>query len=105
MLSYCHSLVTQFATIETAYRSFLNEAKKVRVSFERPGWRSHPKSGANSQPNEYPFESLGKGLSGAENRSREWKNSAQDRKTEISETEHADFVMHQTGLQYINVPH
>ena len=46
------------------------------MSFERPGeagpappgWRSHPKSGANSQPNKCPFESLGKGLSGAENR-------------------------------------
>ena len=49
---------------------------KVRASVERPGeagpappgWRSHPKSGANSQPNECPFESVGKGLSGAENR-------------------------------------
>ena len=49
---------------------------KVRVSFERlgkagpapPGWRYRPKSGANSQPNECPFESLGKELSGEENR-------------------------------------
>ena len=42
--------------------------RKFRVAFERPGgWRSHPKSGANSQPNWCPFEILGKGLSGAEN--------------------------------------
>ena len=75
MRSYCHSLVKQFATIETAYRSFLMKLQgKVRVSFERPGkagpappgWRSHPKSGANSQPNQCPIESLGKGLSGIE---------------------------------------
>ena len=33
-----------------------------------PGCRSHPKSGANSQPNKCPIESLGKGLSIAENR-------------------------------------
>ena len=33
-----------------------------------PGWRSHPKSGANSQPNYCQFESLGEGLSGSENR-------------------------------------
>ena len=39
------------------------------------------------------------------NQSREWKNSAQDRKTEISETEHADYAMHLIGLLYINVPH
>ena len=77
MLSYCHSLVTQFATIETAYEVFLMKLQgKVRVSFERPddawpappGWRSHPKSGANSQPNWCSFASLGKELSGAENR-------------------------------------
>ena len=39
------------------------------------------------------------------NQSREWKNSEQDRKTEILETEHADSVMHLIGLHYINVPH
>ena len=37
MLSYCHTLVTQFATIETAYRSSMKLQRKVRVSFERPG--------------------------------------------------------------------
>ena len=75
MLSYCHSLVTQFATIETAYRSFLMKLQgKVRVSFERPGeavpappwWRSHLKRGANFQPNQCPIETLGKGLPGIE---------------------------------------